>query len=128
MKKKILIVDDELTTCVLLENFLKSDYEVIRATSGVKALNILTKLIPDLIVSDIQMPNMNGFELLREIRLIGFFKHTPIIMLSSKTESKERIKCYQMGAQDYLMKPFNPIELKEVIKKNLFPINYSNVW
>ena len=128
MKKKILIVDDELTTCVLLENFLKSEYEVVRAISGLEALSVLKNMIPDLIISDIQMPKMNGFELLKEIRLIGFVKHTPIIMLSGKTESKERIKCYRMGAQDYLTKPFNPEELKEVIKKNLFPINFSNTW
>ena len=127
MKKKILAVDDEQTTCLLLENFL-SDYEIVTKNSGIEALKWLEKNLPDLIITDIQMPKMNGFEFLKEVRLIGFNKRTPVIMLSGNTESKERIKCYQMGAQDYLTKPFNPEELIEVVRKNLFPIHYSNEW
>tara|TARA_R110000787_G_scaffold276446_1_gene385375 strand:+ start:4179 stop:4562 length:384 start_codon:yes stop_codon:yes gene_type:complete len=127
MKKKILVVDDEKTTCLLLENFL-SDYLVVTKNSGIEALNWLENNLPDLIITDIQMPKMDGFEFLKEVRLKGFTKHTPLIMLSGSTESKERIKCYQLGAQDYLTKPFNPEELKEVARKNLFPIHYSNEW
>lgn len=128
MKKKILVVDDELTTCVLLEHFLSSQYEVITKSSGIEALEWLQNNLPDLIISDIQMTKMNGFELLKEVRLKGYTKHTPIIMLSGRTESKERIKCYQLGAQDYLTKPFNPEELEELVKKNLFPIHYAASW
>ena len=128
MKKKILVVDDELTTCVLLEHFLSSQYEVFKTNSGLEAITWLETNLPDLIISDIQMPKMDGFELLQEIRLKGYTKHTPIIMLSGRTESKERIKCYQLGAQDYLTKPFNPEELEELVKKNLFPIHYASNW
>ena len=128
MKKKILVVDDELTTCVLLEHFLSSEYEVFTTNSGIEALTWLESNLPDLILSDIQMPKMDGFELLQEIRLKGYTKHTPIVMLSGRTESKERIKCYQLGAQDYLTKPFNPQELEELVKKNLFPIHYASNW
>ncbi len=128
MKKKILVVDDERTTCVLLENFLKSDYQVVTQNSALAALVWLQDNLPDLIISDIQMPDMDGFEFLKEVRLMGFTKHTPIIMLSANKESKERIKCYQMGAQDYLTKPFNPEELKEITRKNLFPIHYASNW
>lgn len=127
MKKKILVVDDERTTCLLLENFL-SDYQVITKNSGAEALLWLKNNLPDLIISDIQMPEVDGFEFLKEVRLIGYTKHTPIVMLSGNTESKERVKCYQLGAQDYLTKPFNPEELKEITLKNLFPIHYSNEW
>ena len=74
------------------------------------------------------MPNMDGYEFLVQVRDRGFTKHTPIIMLSAKSESKERIKCYKLGAQDYLTKPFNPEELEELVKKNLFPIHYSINW
>ena len=128
MRKVILVVDDELTTCVLLENFLKTEYNVITVNSAEKALDKLNELIPDLIISDIQMPIMNGFKFLEEIRSIGFLKHTPVVMLSGKTESSERIRCYRTGAQDYISKPFNPEELREVIKKNLYPINYCRSW
>lgn len=127
MKKTILVVDDERTTCLLLENFL-SDYKVVTKNSGLQALVWLETNLPDLIISDIQMPEMDGYEFLKEVRLKGFTKHTPIVMLSGSTESKERIKCYQLGAQDYLTKPFNPEELKEITRKNLYPIHYSNEW
>lgn len=128
MKKKILIVDDEFSIQMLLQHFLSSQYEVETKSSGREALEWLNENLPDLIISDIQMHEMNGFEFLKAVRLRGYTKHTPIIMLSGKVESKERIKCYQLGAQDYLTKPFNPVELEEVVKKNLFPIYYASSW
>ncbi|GGZ93199.1 response regulator [Algibacter mikhailovii] len=128
MKKKILIVDDEFSIQMLLQHFLSSQYEVETKSSGREALEWLNENLPDLIISDIQMHEMNGFEFLKAVRLRGYTKHTPIIMLSGKVESKERIKCYQLGAQDYLTKPFNPVELEEVVKKNLFPIYYASNW
>ncbi|MEL1239923.1 response regulator [Flavobacterium flavipallidum] len=128
MKKKILIVDDEVSICLLLENFLSANYEVVTMNSGLDALLWLENSIPDLIISDIQMSNMDGYEFLIQLRQRGFTKHTPFIMLSGKSESKERIKCYKLGAQDYLTKPFNPEELDELVKKNLYPIHYAIEW
>jgi DNA-binding response OmpR family regulator len=128
MKKRILVVDDEKSICLLLNNFLGEDYDVITISNGEDALAWLEGNLPDLIISDIQMGNMDGCELLRKVRQRGFTKHTPIIMLSARAESKERIKCYRLGAQDYLTKPFNPEELEEVVKKNLSPIHYALVW
>ncbi len=128
MKKKILVVDDELTICLLLENFLSKEYEVVFMQDSLKAKDWLGSHLPDLIICDIQMPEVNGFELLSWIRKGGFTRRTPVIMLSAKAESKERIKSYQLGAQDYLTKPFNPEELGELVKKNLFPIHYAIEW
>jgi DNA-binding response OmpR family regulator len=128
MRKKILVVDDEITICLLLENFLSEEYDVISFNDGINALEWLEGNLPDLIISDIEMPNMDGYEFLVQVRDRGFTKHTPIIMLSAKSESKERIKCYKLGAQDYLTKPFNPEELEELVKKNLFPIHYTINW
>jgi DNA-binding response OmpR family regulator len=128
MKKKILVVDDEKSICLLLENFLSQDYDVVSMDDGLEALDWLEENLPDLIISDIQMTNMDGYEFLTNVRKRGFIKHTPIIMLSGKSESKERIKCYKLGAQDYLTKPFNPEELEELVKKNLFPIHFSIEW
>jgi DNA-binding response OmpR family regulator len=88
--------------------------------NGLDALLWLDDNIPDLIISDIQMEKMDGYEFLTKLRQRGFTKHTPCIMLSGKSESKERIKCYKLGAQDYLTKPFNPEELDELVKENLF--------
>jgi DNA-binding response OmpR family regulator len=128
MKKKILVVDDELSICLLLENFLSESYEVVSINNGLEALEWLEGNLPDLILSDIQMPEMDGYDFLVNVRKRGFTKHTPIIMLSARAESKERIKSYKLGAQDYLTKPFNPEELEELVKKNLFPIHYAVEW
>ncbi len=128
MKKKILVVDDELTMRTLLELFLGKQYDVVAVESAKYALAWLEFNWPDLIVSDIQMNPMDGFEFIKRVRSRGYSKHIPIIMLSSKAESKERVKCYKLGAQDYLTKPFNPEELEEVVKKNMFPIHFAQEW
>lgn len=128
MKKKVLVIDDELTMRTLLEFFLGSKHEVTSVGSAIEALAWLDDNLPDLIISDIQMNGIDGFEFLKTVRKRGYTRNTPIIMLSGKSESKERVKCYQLGAQDYLTKPFNPEELEEVVKKNLFPINNMNLW
>jgi DNA-binding response OmpR family regulator len=128
MKKKILIVDDEVNIGLLLENFLSEQYEVIFMNNGQDALDWLENAMPDLVICDIEMPEMDGYQFLGSLRQRGYTTHTPVVMLSGKAESKERIRCYQLGAQDYVTKPFNPEELLEIIKKNLFPIHYSIVW
>ena len=128
MNKKILVVDDELSICLLLENFLSKDHDVVSFHDGSEAVAWLEGNLPDLIISDIEMTTMHGYEFLTKVRERGFTKHTPIIMLSAKSESKERVKCYKLGAQDYLTKPFNPEELEELVKKNLFPIHYALKW
>lgn len=128
MKKKILVVDDEKSIRLLLENFLSQNFDVVAINNGHDALVWLEGNLPDLIISDIQMPEMDGYEFLVNVRQRGFTKHTPFIMLSARSESKERIKCYKLGAQDYLTKPFNPEELEEVVKKNIFPIHYALAW
>ena len=128
MRHKILVIDDELSIRLLLENFLSQDYDVICKSDGIQALEWLEGNLPDLIICDIQMPNMDGYEYLEKVRQRGYTKHTPVIMLSGTEASKERIKCYKLGAQDYLTKPFNTEELEEIIKKNLFPVHYSVKW
>ncbi len=128
MKKTILVVDDEKSICLILENFLSKNYNVVTLNDGFEALLWLEDNLPDLIISDIQMSKMDGFEFLENVRKRGFTKHTPFIMLSGRSESKERIKCYKLGAQDYLTKPFNPEELDELVKKNLNPIHYAIEW
>ena len=114
MKKTILVLDDESIIGLLLENFLSAQYEVKHIDNGQQALEWLEINIPDLIICDIEMPEMNGFDFLTQVRQRGFTRHTPVVMLSAKSESKERIKCYKLGAQDYLTKPFNPEELEEI--------------
>jgi DNA-binding response OmpR family regulator len=112
MKKKILIIDDELSIRMLLENFLGKEYEVITKKDGQEGLAYLEEGdLPDLIVADVQMPNIDGYAFLEKVRASGFFKHIPVIMLSGIESSQERVKCLKMGADDYVVKPFNPEEL-----------------
>ena len=126
---EILIIDDEQTIRLLLENFLSKNYDVVAKKDGEEALEWLEGHLPDLIICDIQMKPMDGFTFVEKVRQRGFTKHTPIVMLSGNGEkSEDRVKCYQLGAQDFLAKPFSPVELTELIKKNLDPIHYAVKW
>ncbi len=112
MTKKILILDDELSIRMLLENYLGKKYDVITKMDGLEGIKYLEEgNMPDLIVADIQMPNLNGFEFLKQLKASGFFKNIPIIMLSGIESSQERVKFLKLGADDYIVKPFNPEEL-----------------
>lgn len=112
MKDTILVLDDEMSIRMLLENFLSKTYNVITCNDGQEGLKYLEEgNLPDLIVADIQMPNLDGYEFIRNVRASGFFKNIPMIMLSGIESSSERVKCLKLGADDYLVKPFNPEEL-----------------
>ncbi len=112
MKKKILVIDDELSIRILLENFLKKEYDVVTKNDGLDALTWMEEgNLPDLIVADIQMPNLDGYEFIKNVRASGFFKDIPMIMLSGIESSSEKVKCLKLGANDYIVKPFNPEEL-----------------
>lgn len=112
MKKKILVIDDEITILKLLQHYLSAYYEVIVMPNGNHAFAWMHQgNVPDMIVADLQMPEMNGYDFLSQIKSSGFFRETPVIILSSIDNSAERIKCLKAGARDYVVKPFNPEEL-----------------
>ena len=120
MKKKILVIDDEITIRTLLVTFLKEKYEVEAKTDGKEALTWLQDgNLPNLIVCDADMPNMNGYEFIQNVRASGFFKDIPILMLSSLDTSAERVKYLKAGANDFIVKPFNPEELDVKIEIGL---------
>jgi len=97
---------------MLLENFLSKTYEVITKNDGMEGVQWLEQgNMPDLIVADIQMPNMDGYDFIKNIRASGYFKEIPLIMLSGIESSQEKVKCLKLGANDYMVKPFNPEEL-----------------
>lgn len=112
MKKRILVVDDELSIRMLLDNFLSEDYTVITKDNGYEALSWIQEgNSADLILVDIDMPMINGYDLTKSIRKQSGMQTVPIIFLSSKQKSEDRIKSFTAGADDYLQKPFNPEEL-----------------
>ena len=126
----ILVIDDDKPFLMLIAMALRQHgHTVLEASDGDAGVRLAETHLPDLIICDIQMPNMDGYEFLKALRQRGFTKHTPVLMLSANGErSEDRVKCYQYGAQDFLPKPFSPVELKEVIKKNIYPIHYAVKW
>ena len=117
-KKKILLVDDDEIHLTTAELFLKDEYEILKMKSGIEALEYLSsnKNAPNLIMLDIIMPNMNGFELLDKIKTIDYLKNVPIVFLTSVEDEKQKKRAYKMGVVDYIIKPFNMTELKSRIK------------
>jgi len=109
---KILVVDDEAYIVELVKfNLEKEGYEVIVAHDGVKALDMVREELPDLIVLDIMIPRMDGLEVCRLLKQDQAYKTIPIIMLTAKGEEFDTILGLEMGADDYIKKPFSPREL-----------------
>lgn len=118
MKKRILILDDKESIAKVIAMYLSSEYDFTYFDNPIKGIAWLQDgNTPDLIISDIKMPEMRGDEFLEYIKHNELFKNIPIIMLSSEDSSSERIRLLQEGADDYIVKPFNPLELKIRIKK-----------
>ncbi|GAA4841261.1 response regulator transcription factor [Paenibacillus vulneris] len=121
----ILLVDDEKEIIDMLEIYLKNEgYRLLRASDGEQALQVLQKEDVDLIVLDIMMPRMDGIEACLKIREQ---KNMPIIMLSAKSQDMDKIWGLSSGADDYLSKPFNPLELIARIKSQLRRYTRLNV-
>lgn len=118
MKKRILLLDDKETIAKVISIYLSSDYEFVYFNNAIKGIQWLQQgNIPDLIISDIRMPEMMGDEFLHYVKNNELFKSIPVIMLSSEESTTERIRLLEEGAVDYILKPFNPMELKIRIKK-----------
>ncbi|MBE6082506.1 MULTISPECIES: response regulator transcription factor [Tissierellales] len=123
-KEKILVVEDEKEISDLIEIYLVNDgYEVLKAYNGEEALNILKNERVHLIVLDIMMPGMDGLEVCRRVRENN---NIPILMLSAKSEDMDKILGLTTGADDYLTKPFNPLELLARVKSQLRRYIYLN--
>lgn len=116
-KQTILLIDDEQDILDLLEIYLTNDgYHVLRASNGIEALEILKTTEIDLIILDVMMPRMDGIQACLKIRED---KHMPIIMLSAKSQDMDKIMGLSSGADDYMSKPFNPLELLARVKSQL---------
>ncbi|PZV16039.1 MAG: DNA-binding response regulator [Leptolyngbya sp.] len=118
--KRVLVVDDDTTLRMALTRYLeKRGYLVQSVGSATEALSAVEADPPDLIVSDVMMPEMDGFEFCRRLRATRTGQLVPFIFLSSKGEVEARIQGHSMGADDYLMKPFEPLELLAKIEAQL---------
>jgi CheY-like chemotaxis protein len=119
-RKRILVIDDDSTTVNIISHFLqKENYRVSVSLSGVDGLKKAFKENPDLILLDVMMPDLNGFQFLSIFRKDEENVRTPVVILSSLSEEADVLKGLEIGAVDYITKPFSPQVLMAKIKKNL---------
>lgn len=119
-EKKILVVDDSSSIRELLKMALEDEnYNVTLGEDGLDALKKLDGTHFDLVITDLHMPNMNGLELIHEIRKIEQYKYTPILFLTTETKTDLKVKAKKEGATGWLTKPFDNEKLKRVVKRVL---------
>lgn len=118
-RNKILVVDDVHTNLVLMKAVLSKQYDVATALSGVKILELIETEKPDLILLDIMMAGMDGFEVLNVIRNNEPTKDLPVIMVTALANTEEVSKAYELGANDYISKPIVIAQLLSAVKTQL---------
>jgi CheY-like chemotaxis protein len=121
MAKKVLLVDDSNTTLMMEQMILKqlTPYECITARDGIDALARATKETPDLVLMDVVMPRMNGFEACKRMRLEDTLRDTPIILVTTRGEEEYVEAGFQSGCNDYITKPINSRELVTLLQSYL---------
>lgn len=117
--KTILAVDDEITNLSIVEGLLEEEYHVIPVTTGQMALNYLDKNDADLILLDILMPGMNGFEVMENLRKNEKTAEIPVIFLTAQSTPDIESKCFDLGAQDFIAKPFDARIVLRRVKRTL---------
>ena len=127
--KIIYIVDDNATNLVTAKNALEGIYETFALPSAAKMFKLLERITPDLILLDVEMPEMNGFEALQILKSDEAFKNIPVVFLTAKNDTESEIRGFEIGAIDFINKPFSPpvlikriethIEMDKLIKKSL---------
>lgn len=116
--RKILVVDDSETNVFLLQKLLEEEgFDINYAYSGKEALKLLKSETYFLVLMDIMMPGIDGFDILKKLKETDELKSTPIIMVTARDDTESQDKALQMGASDYLTKPLNLQKLKDIIKK-----------
>ncbi len=118
-RKKILVVDDSAENIDMLVSLLKEDYRVAAAKNGHKALQMASNNPPDLVLLDIKMPEMDGYEVCRHLKSTESTKKIPVIFVTALSEAMDEVKAFNTGAADYITKPFQPIVVKTRIKTQL---------
>lgn len=118
MKRSILAIDDSKAIRFLLQTVLGKDYQVVTAPDACSAMFWLSKKeLPDLIITDPQLTDMQDWELIGELTSSGIYRDIPLIVLSSLDKNTTAAKCLKYGIADYFIKPFNPLELTETVHR-----------
>lgn len=121
-KFKVMVIDDEPDIVRLVKISLEmADLEVIEAYSGREALEKVKTVVPDLFLLDIMMPEMNGYEVCQTLKSAAPTRHVPVVMLTAKGQKGDAEQGLKVGADDYILKPFDPYELGEQVHELLAP-------
>jgi DNA-binding NarL/FixJ family response regulator len=119
-QKKLLLIDDDPNLILLVKDYLEfRGYEVVTAENGREALEVLEKQTPDMIICDVMMPEMDGYSLVSAIRSDSKTSWIPVLFLSAKGQSQDRVKGLNIGADVYMVKPFEPEELVAQVESSL---------
>ena len=117
IREKILVVEDEKTISHFISTILNTNgYEAMQARSGSEALSMISSHCPDLIILDLGLPDMDGLEILRRLRE---WSSLPVVVVSARSHERDKVTALDLGADDYLTKPFNPLELVARVKAQL---------
>jgi DNA-binding NarL/FixJ family response regulator len=123
-RKRLLLIDDDPNLILLVRDYLEfRGYEVLTADNGKEALDLLAQNLPDMIVCDIMMPEMDGYALIENIRKNPRTSWIPVLFLSARGQSQDRIKGLNLGADVYMVKPFEPEELVAQVESSLKQTN-----
>ncbi|MDM7858638.1 response regulator [Thiopseudomonas acetoxidans] len=126
-KHSLLLVDDEATNLQLLRHTLQHEYRLIFAKDGKTALKMAQQEQPDLILLDIMMPDMSGYDLCEQLKNIQALRHVPIIFVTALSDSGDEEKGFALGAVDYITKPFNPAIVKARVRTHLSLVQAEEV-
>ena len=119
MKKTVLVIDDDKSNLIMAQRLLSDEYRVAAVNSGEKGFEYLEKNDPSLILLDIQMPQMNGFEVMEKLRAHEKWCKIPVIFLTADKSSETEEKCFDMGAVDYIGKPFVPQIMRKRVMRTI---------
>jgi DNA-binding NarL/FixJ family response regulator len=123
-RRRLLLIDDDPNLILLVKDYLEfRGYEVLTADNGKEALNLLSLNLPDMIICDIMMPEMDGYALIENVRQDQRTSWIPVLFLSARGQSQDRIKGLNLGADVYMVKPFEPEELVAQVESSLKQTN-----
>jgi len=122
-REVIIIVDDDATNLAIGRTALEDDYEVFTAMSGDKLFRILDRVLPDMILLDIEMPSMGGYDVMRKLKRSEHLMGIPVVFISGNTDAKSQTEALNLGAVGYIIKPLTREMLVEVISEQL---KYAN--
>jgi len=125
-RKTIIMVDDDLTNLTIGYNTLEKHYDIITLNSGTRLLKVLEKKIPDLILLDVDMPEMNGYETIVILKNNADYANIPVVFLTAKSDTNSELKGLSLGAVDYITKPFSPPLLVKRIELHLLVESQKN--